>query len=462
MRRTGSMLALTATLCLLVNCGGGSGENFNIDEQVKGCLADGTGFVFAITAAFGSLQNAIANDQDLGSGITITPHPTIDQAWNFHFPVDADQNGEADSAIDGTITFVGTDPTEGQVGDGDSADVTFQAAGVEGLSGSGSFTVRFSDLANVTIWGDAMMTLPDGCGVDVSISQLAPLVYGAFRDAVADVLGANVFGTVQVQASVRGHDIECTLTLYDDGNTIDATNVAIDGVEVGDFDFSIPLDRFSIGRLGYCVLSHAEGVFELADAAVRELLEEILDNQQDPNVTITPSGPTSFTFSIANLRGGTLSGSVSVTGIVQANSTVDATMSFEWRPAGSTSYVRTRNGAPMVLSAAIDETGQVSGGSVSGTFDCFFDEFFLVTVAQAGPAPTCQVSLTIPSQSPFVFEGDLQSLDASSGNGILVGSSEGNTLRVQLAGVEGSVGVVAGYLNGIPLPNFEEFLFGIN
>jgi len=40
------------------------------------------------------------------------------------------------------------------------------------------------------------------------------------------------------------------------------------------------------------------------------------------------------------------------------------------------------------------------------------------------------------------------------------GSANGNNLHVRLMGIEGSLRPVATYLNGIPLPFFERFLFG--
>ncbi|MHC4938034.1 MAG: hypothetical protein ACYTHK_03600 [Planctomycetota bacterium] len=453
---------MAALLTLGAGCGGGGGdiiENLDVAEQLEGCLADGTGTLLALNAAIGVLEDAIASESEPPEGIAITPVDGVDNAWDYEVGLDIDLDGVRETTISGRITF-STDPTDEPLGDGDTAAITFSIAGDAGVSGEGSYDLAFGELDSVTVWGTANLTLPDGCTIVMTIDEQAPLTYGGFRIPVADILGTNVFGTISVRARIDGREIRATLALSQTSNDIEVTNASIDGIAVDDFSFTLPLDSESLFGLFACSIGHLGGAIELTDDIIQDLILEITNPAVSDDVTITPSGPTSFTFVISGGGSETTTGSVSVVGALQENSTVQITLDFDWQDSLSGSWVRTRSGTPAQIRVSIGTGFTITGGSISGIWDCRFNEPIRAGLAQEGGDEVCSATVTIPAETALEFEGDLETFNATGGAGTVEGMYGGNALRLDfsLDNTSNDLEVVSALFNGIPLP-VEEFFF---
>ncbi|MEM8882597.1 MAG: hypothetical protein AAGD14_00840 [Planctomycetota bacterium] len=465
MKRIGTALALFAVLMMGTGCGGGSDDPVDALGQLTNCTGDGIAFLTGLIATAGVLGELIEDDAQQNPAITITEVVGNPLAFDYEIQLDIDGDGLNETTITGRATF-SEDPTDG-IANGATAVVTFNISGTEDRAGGGTLNLEFGSGDELSVYGAGSLDLDGDCEFDFNIDQNTALTFGFSGGIPAISLGgAQLFGVIGVATSVGANDLEASVTLAQNSNDITASGVSLNGAPVEDFNFSLPIDEETVFGLLFCSILQVEGAFSLIDEILDALEAEITDGTyENGTATFTPTGLTSFSFSITFNGnevfedGDTVMGTVTLNAIPAPNSTITATITFDSsltvESDVSAFSVSTSQSAPLVVTIALGQTLDVLNGELYGTINS--------SLTGDSEGESCTGRITIPQETALEFDIDEEDDDGifdelEGGALTILTDLDGDTLRFSLGVVDGFDVLLIAYVNGIPIPG--ELIFG--
>jgi hypothetical protein len=451
-KKMGLLAVLVAGLLLPVGCGGGGGGLEQYISELRGCSADGVGYLIGLTLVIQPVLDAIESGNDV-PGLFVEETDAELFIWEFTYEFDSDGDGLFDTTMYGTIDF-DMDPSEG-IPIGTTSQITWDIEG--DIEGGGVFNSLFgaSELTALSGFGD--LTLPDGCYLEFDIPSESPITFSPNGIIpVADVFGGELYGVLGLYVDTGEHEIESTLTMTMGSNTVRATGVDIDGIGASDFEFDLDLEEERLQGVASCAL----GTFFSLQEVFSDLLEIVqaatLGGATGDDLVVTPvpgAFPPAWTFT-ATPTGKTITGTIALGGIPVPNGPISATVTFNYETPEFTSTATAGN--PLVLSGTLAASGMAIEDLVA--YGRVTTRFPLSALTQTGGELFCDGTIVIPSTNPFAVEalaeGDVQ---VNPGAIMLLTSKVGNdTLKLSLAAITDGdstdFGPVGALFNNIPFP----------
>jgi len=330
MRKTRLVTALIVGLLLPIGCGGGGDDGIsNLVQQLRGCTEDGLGYLFGLTLFMGPIVDAIENDGEHDTvGLTVNEVNSDTNVWSFNYEIDLDGDGTAETTLAGQIDF-SEDPSDG-IADNATAAVSWSIDGSEDLTGAGTFDFLYKPSGTTSISGGGFLNIPGDCFVEFDIPEGTPLDFDPNANFLTtDVLGAEIYGVIELFIELGDNTIFSILTLSMDSNTVTASGVEIDDVEAGSFSFDVDLDIEALQQL---LNGCAQGHFLLLGAAIEDIGDVVAalafgEDFAGENLSSNPTGLLQWSFT-ATWIDRTMTGTLGVTGGLTPGSTVSLAVTF--------------------------------------------------------------------------------------------------------------------------------------
>ena len=454
MKKMGLVATLVAGLLFPVGCGSSGGDGgLSILEQLQGCTEDGLGYLMALTLIMEPVIEAIADDRDV-PGLSVTETDETEHIWSYTYVLDLDGDGVPETTLAGTIDF-SADP-DGGIQPGTSSVIGWNVGGTEGFAGNGTFNTNYGEDEMTTLSGSGTLMIPGGCELNITIPVGTPLNIAPNGIApMLDLLGAEVYGAIQLIVSRGGDNLSSTLTLLMGSNTVQASNVMLNGIGGVNFEFDVELDEERLQAMFGCVEGSfflLEQVFEMAGDVVAAVA---FGDEFEGTLNSSPTGQLGqWTFS-ASRNGEEIEGTLTVSlGI----GTATGNLVFEYSDEGGLLQASSTAGNPLTFA------GTLVGEEISdvAVYGRVFTQFPLLGPVQAQQPNFCYGTITIPSTNPvsgdFFGENEEDGLNEGARINFDV-DLNGDNLKLFLGAVEDDenegeyfLGILGALFNNFPLP----------
>jgi len=432
---------------LPVGCGSSGGDGLaQFVQQLRGCSEDGLSYIVALTLIMEPVIDAI-QDGDEFPGLTVDETDEDQDIWSFNYLADLDNDGVPETTVSGSIDF-SEDPTDG-IANGATATINFNVAGAEFIAGGGTLNTTYGANGASTTWGGGSLS-SDDCDTTFSIPQGSPINFDTNdTEPMANLFGGEIYGSLLLTVDIGGHDLEATLTMTMGSETIQATDVEIDGAEAGDFSFDVEFDEERLSEVFECAFGTLLGLQEVLETLQAVALGVLGGSfEGDLETTPVPGNPLATAFT-ATVDGTTITGTIALGGIPVPNAPISATITFEYDDGNL--LASATSGNPLVIQGTLNGDGNgIDDVLVHGRVATQYPD-------AGGDGLDCDGVVTIPSTNPVSINFFDSEGDVNEGAIMLIEVDFlGDNLKLAIASIEDGDDVdffpVGVLFNNLPIP----------